>query len=119
MAPVWRRWRASPRTTRRSSPDSNRPTRPSRRASGSTGTTAGTRAPPPPPPPPSQTPPPTARATHWSENGELTIAPRDRLRDRLAARVDRHRLDAALVAGAPPEASARLALRARGLTGPQ
>lgn len=47
---------------------------------------------------------------------ELWIAPRERLRDRLAARVRRPRLDAALASGTPAEASTQLALRARRLT---
>jgi hypothetical protein len=47
---------------------------------------------------------------------ELWIAPKERLRDRLAARLHRLRLDAALASGTPTEASTELALRARRLT---
>jgi hypothetical protein len=50
------------------------------------------------------------------ENAELLVAPRGRLRDRLAVRVHRHRLDAALASGTPAETSAEFALRARRLT---
>ena len=50
------------------------------------------------------------------QEAELLVAPRERLRDRLAARVHEHRLDAALASGAPAETSAELALRARRLT---
>jgi hypothetical protein len=49
-------------------------------------------------------------------NEELRVAPRGRLRDRLAAHLHGRRLDAALASGTPPEASAELALRARRLT---
>jgi len=44
------------------------------------------------------------------------VARRTRLRDRLAARLRRRRLDRALASGTPPEASAPLALRAQQLT---
>jgi hypothetical protein len=47
---------------------------------------------------------------------ELRIAPRERLRDRLVARLRSRHLDTALANGVPPEASAALALRARRLT---
>ena len=44
------------------------------------------------------------------------IAPRERLRDRLVARVRSRRLDEALARGTPAETNAPLALRARRLT---
>jgi hypothetical protein len=44
---------------------------------------------------------------------------RIRLRDRIAARLRAHTLDAALAAGVPPERSAALALRARRLVEPR
>ena len=50
------------------------------------------------------------------EKAELVVAPRERLRDQLAARVHKHRLDAALASGTPAETSAALTLRARRLT---
>lgn len=60
------------------------------------------------PDPPSRTtaPPPTG----------LAIAPRPRLRHRMAARLRAGRLDAALVAGANPEGDPSLSVRARRLT---
>jgi hypothetical protein len=48
----------------------------------------------------------------------LVIAKRLSLRDRVAARLRRRRLDRALADGTPPEASAVLALRAQALTEP-
>ena len=48
----------------------------------------------------------------------LLVARRPRLRDRLTAQLRRRRLDRALAAGTPPEASAALALRAQRLTEP-
>ena len=48
----------------------------------------------------------------------LVVARRPRLRERLAARLRRRRLDRALAHGIPPEASAPLALRAQRLTEP-
>jgi hypothetical protein len=48
----------------------------------------------------------------------LVVARRPSLRDRLAARLRRRRLDRALADGTPPEASAALALRAQRLTEP-
>lgn len=47
---------------------------------------------------------------------ELQVAPRVRLRDRILVRLHERRLDIALARGAPAEASAELALRARRLT---
>jgi hypothetical protein len=52
-------------------------------------------------------------------DGDLVVARRSRLRDRLAARWRGRRLDRALAAGTPPEASAALALRAQLLTEPE
>jgi hypothetical protein len=46
---------------------------------------------------------------------QWAIAPRERLRDRLRARVGAHRLDMALANGTPPEADPALARRARRL----
>jgi hypothetical protein len=51
-----------------------------------------------------------------SEPGPLGVASRPRLRDRVAARWRSRRIDLALADGAPPEAAASLALRARRLT---
>lgn len=48
--------------------------------------------------------------------GDVIVAERPRLRDRLAARWSPRRLDHALAGGTPPEANAALALRARELT---
>ena len=48
----------------------------------------------------------------------LVVARRPRLRERLAARLRRRRLDRALAHGTSPEASAALALRAQRLTEP-
>jgi hypothetical protein len=53
---------------------------------------------------------------YTGENAELLVAPREPLRDRLAVRVHKHRLDAALASGTPAETSAALALQARRLT---
>jgi hypothetical protein len=47
---------------------------------------------------------------------EPKIAPRERVRDRVVARLRSRHLDLALAEGAPAEASAPLALRARHLT---
>lgn len=56
----------------------------------------------------------------WSEPGEgppaVTIAPRPRLRDRVAARWRARRLDRALAGGTATESSPALALRARRLS---
>jgi hypothetical protein len=58
------------------------------------------------------------RAAHTAATlqGGLAVAVRLRVRDRIAARWRSRRLDAALAAGAPTDASAALALRARRLT---
>lgn len=48
----------------------------------------------------------------------LVLARRPRLRDRVVAHLRRRRLDRALAAGTPPEASVALALRAQRLTEP-
>jgi hypothetical protein len=55
---------------------------------------------------------------HASASRGLVLTERPRLRDRLAARWRPRRLDRALAAGTPPEASAALALRAQRLTEP-
>jgi hypothetical protein len=57
-------------------------------------------------------------AQHRAASGSdgLVVADRLRMRDRLTAHWRSRRLDLALAAGAPPEAAAALALRARRLT---